>query len=72
MGEKDDALFDKKVIRVIRRCFLTTAIIWIPVLGAVGTWLYDININVGNNVKGIAKIEVKIDYIVDDIRNKRP
>ena len=70
-SEENDALFDENVRRVIRNCAKVTSPIWIPVLGAIGWWLADLNSSVDYITKSQAKIEVKMDYIINDYMGKK-
>lgn len=70
MNDKDLALFNQNVRRVIRNCALVTSPIWLTILGAFGWWLTDLSSNVGYNSKSLAKVETQVQYMYNYIQAK--
>ena len=72
MGEEEEqALFNQNVRSVIRKCALSMAPVWVPIIAAFGWWLVDLSSNVGYNTKSLAKQEVKIDYLVSHAKGEK-
>ena len=70
MGEKDDALFDKKVRGVIRKCILVASPVWGIVIMAIGWWCNGIDTGLKNNTSSLARTEITLDYIAQQLKDK--
>jgi hypothetical protein len=71
MGDKEEALFRQKVISIIRRCFLIYSPVLVVIFGGLGWWLTNMSVTVEANTKGLARVETKVDFLVEDVRNKK-
>ncbi len=71
MGEKDNALFDLRVRRVIRKCVFVSLPIWGPVLGMIGWWASGIDTGLKANTTYLAKLGTQLEFVIEYIQEKK-
>ncbi len=71
MTEKDEALFDLKVRRVIRKCVVVTLPVWGLVLGIMGWWANGIDSGVKANTTHLTRLGTQLDFVVQHVKSHK-